>query len=174
MKEYKKRGEDPYDMKNVFRDVGKDLAFTMAMVTKKAKEMGIDLENLPDLPEAPFHESYPIFNTVSKYGDRVEKAINVLQVLPIDTNLELVAKAVDIFSHSRHYIIAKIGRALHSRWEEERDPDDDLDDSKTSAFLAYIAIERNVRALLALSQHKPLRELKRQHLKLAKLIRALA
>lgn len=169
LQKYKKRREDPYDMKNVFRDVGKDLAFAMAMVTKKAQEMGIDLENLPDEPEPPPHDSYPIFGIVQKYGNRVEKTIHALQVLPIDANLELVASAVDVFSHSRHYIVAKIGRALHSRWEEDQDPEDDLYDSKTSAFLAYIAVERNSRAFLELSSHKPLREMRKNHLHLAKL-----
>lgn len=169
LQEYKRRGEDPYDMKNVFRDVGKDLAFAMAMVTKKAQEMGIDLENLPDEPEPPPHDSYPIFNIAQKYGNRVEKATHALQILPTDTNLELITRANDVFSHSRHYIIAKIGRALNSRWEEEQDPEDDLFDSKTSAFLAYIAVERNSRAFLTLAQHKPLKQMRKKHLQLAKL-----
>lgn len=76
--------------------------------------------------------------------------------------------AVDVFSHSRYYIVVKTGRALSSRWEEKRDPEDDTFDAKTSAFLAYVAIERNSRAALALARHKPLTELKQQHLKFAK------
>ncbi|GEM_PF-3208308 len=167
---YKKEGKDPYDMKNVLEDVGKDLALAMAMVTKKAKEMGIDLDNLPDEEDdEPSHESYPIFNTIKKYGDKIEKEIKELEIIPVDADIQLVMKAVDAFSHSRHYIIAKIGRALSSRWDEAKDPDDDLNDSKTSAFLAYIAIERNSKAFLALAQHKPLKSIRIKHLKLAKL-----
>ncbi|MBI2420932.1 MAG: hypothetical protein HYV38_02505 [Candidatus Levybacteria bacterium] len=170
LERYKKEGKDPYDMKNVFEDLGKDLALAMAMVTKKAKEMGIDLDNLPDEEdEAPPHESYPIFNTVGKYGNKIEGASKELKIIPIDTDTKLVLKAVDAFSHSRHYVVAKIGRVLSSRWEEAKDPDDDLDDSKTSAFLAYIAIDRNSRAFLALAEHKPLNSMKVKHLKLAKL-----
>lgn len=169
LKEYRKRGEDPYDMKNVFSDVGKDLAKAMAMVAKKAQEMGIDLDNLPDEPEPPPHESYPIFNTVNKYANRVERTIRALQVISLNTNLELAAKTINVLSHSRYYIIAKIGRALSSRWEEAKDPAEDLDDSKTSAFFAYIAIERNARAFISLSSHKQLKEMKKQHLKLTKL-----
>lgn len=167
---YKKEGKDPYDMKNVFEDIGKDLALSLAMVAKKAKEMGIDLDSLPDEEnDEPSHESYPIFNTVRKYGSKIENTIKELEIIPVDTDIQMVMKTADAFSHSRHYIIAKIGRALSSRWEEARDPDDDLDDSKTSAFLAYIAIERNSKAFLALAQHKPLKSMKIKHLKLAKL-----
>lgn len=168
IEKYKKQGKDPQDLKNVFIDIGKNLANTMAMVTKHAKEMGIDLDNLPELPEEPPHESYPIFNTVSSYGKRVERTINELQEIPMDADMELVIKSASALSHSRHYMVAKIGRAVGSRFEEEQDPDDDLDDSKTSAFLAYIAIERNSRALISLAKHKPLTYLKEKHLKLAK------
>ena len=156
-------------MENVLDDVGKDLAKALAMVTKKAQEMGIDLDNLPDEPEPPPHESYPIFNVISKYGEKIEKMIKELGVVPIDTDKELIIKAVDVLSHSRHYIIAKVGRALSSKWEELRDPLDDIDDSKTSALFVYTAIERNSRALLALSRHKPLKYLKAKLLKYARL-----
>lgn len=167
---YRKEGKDPYDMKNVFEDIGKDLALSLAMVAKKAEEMGIDLDNLPDEEDdGPPHESCPIFNTVGKYGEKIEKTIKELEIVPIDVDMELIMKLVDILSHSRHYIVAKIGRSLSSRWEEIKDPDDDLDDSKTSAFLAYIAIERNSKAFLVLAQHKPLKSMKIKHLKLAKL-----
>lgn len=167
---YRKEGKDPYAWENVFEDVGKDLAEAMTMVAKKAKEMGIDIDNLPDEEDdEPPHESYPIFNTVGRYGDKIEKAIKELEIIPIDANTQLLMKAVDAFSHSRHYVVAKIGRALSSRWREAKDPDDDLDDSKTSAFLAYIAIERNSKAFLALAQHKPLKSMKIKYLKLAKL-----
>lgn len=167
IEKYKLEGKDPHDLKNVFKDVGENLANALIMVAKQAKEMGIDLDNLPDPPEPPPYESYPIFNTVSNYGKKVEKTITALQEVPVDADMDLVMKTVDALSHSRHYIIAKIGRATHSRWDEEQDPDDELDDSKTSAFLAYIAIERNSRALIALSRHKSLAYLKQKHLKLA-------
>lgn len=166
---YKKDGKDPYDMKNVLEDVRQDLAKAMIMVSKKAEEMGIDLSNLPDEEDEPPKESYPIFNAVKKYADKIEKTIKQLEIIPVDTDKEIVMKAVDVFSHSRHYIIAKVGRALSSKWEEAKDPKDDLDDSKTSAFLAYIAIDRNSRAFLALARHKPLMNMEIKYLKLAEL-----
>ncbi|MBI2613995.1 MAG: hypothetical protein HYW62_04465 [Candidatus Levybacteria bacterium] len=169
LKLYKRAGKDPYDMKNVFSDIGKDLAKALAMVTKKAQEMGIDIDNLPDEPEPPPHESYPIFIAIEKYAKRVEKSIRELQAVSLGTNFESLIKAINVFSHSRYYIVAKIGRALSSRWEEAKDPQDDLDDSKTSAFLAYIAIDRNSKAFLSLAQQKPLMSMRIKYLKLAEL-----
>lgn len=166
---YKKSGKDPYDWKNVFEDLADSLAQVHKMIEKDAKRLGIDLNNLPDEEdEAPPHESYPIFNLVGKYGDQVERIINGFKEVPTDTDIQLTMKAVDALSHSRHYILAKVGRALSSRWEEQKDPSDDLDDSKTSAFLAYIAIERNSRALITLSRHKSLRLSKEKFLRFAK------
>lgn len=159
-------GKNPHDMQDAFKDLGKNLAKTMAMVKKQAEEMGIDLNNLPDPPEPP-HESYPVFSTVSKYAKTIDKTINSLQEIPIDTNMELVIKAINALSHSRHYILVKIGRALHSKWDEQQNPNDEIDDSKTSAFLAYVSIERNSRALASLAEHQPLAYLKEKHLKLA-------
>lgn len=166
---YKKAGKDPHDLKYVFQDVADSLAQTMKMIQEKAKEMGVDLDNRDDVEEPPPPEKDPIFNLIKKYGDKIDRAIKELYFLPVDTDKYLIEKALDVLSHSRHYIIAKTARALSSRWEEQRDSEDDLFDSKTSAFLAYIAMERNSRAFLTLSKHRPLLELKQEHLKLASL-----
>lgn len=167
---YKKAGKDPYDWKYVFQDVAEDLAQTMRMVQEDAKRLGINLDNLPDQEEEepPSNESFPIFNLIRKYGDQVEKVIKNLQEVPVDADMTLIEKAVDVLSHSRHYIIAKTSRALHSRFEEQDDSImEELADSKTSAFFAYMAIDRNSKALAALTRHKPLHYLKEKHLKLA-------
>lgn len=164
---YKKAGKDPNDWKYVFKDLTDDLVKVHKMLDKEAKRLGIDLNNLDDIEEAPEPETYTIFNLVKRYGNQVEKIIKHLQTVPIDADLSLIIKVVYALSHSRHYIIAKTGRALSSRWEEEKDPEDDLNDSKTSALFVYVAIERNSRALLALSKHKSLRYLKEKLIKFA-------
>lgn len=164
---YEKAGKDPYDWKYVFKDLAEDLVKVHKLIEKEAKRLGIDLNNLENVKESPKPETYSIFNLIRKYGNQVEKMIKNLQIIPVDADLNLVEKAVCVLVHSRYYIIAKIGRALSSRWEETRDPLDDLDDSKTSALFAYIAIERNSRALIALSRHKPLKDLEGRFLKLA-------
>lgn len=165
---YKKAGKDPYDWNYIFQDLADNLDKVRKMIEKDAR-LGIDLNNLPDEEDpAPEPETYPIFNIVRDYGDQVEKIIKNLSAVPIEADMELITKAVDALSHSRNYIIAKTARALDSKYEESGDPImEDLADSKTSALFAYIAIERNSRALLALAKHKPLSNLKAKHLKFA-------
>lgn len=159
-------GKDPYE--NALEDVGKDLKKTLSLICKDAKKYGIDLENLPDVEEnQPDFTSLKVYKVVKKYADQVERLIHALNIIPGEIDGILFDKAVDALVHSRHFICAKIYRALSSRWEELKDPEDDLLDSKTSAFFAYVAIERNSRALLALAKHRPLLQLKRLNLEFA-------
>lgn len=171
IEEYRKKGEDPYDWNNVFKDVFEDLAITMQMISKQAAEMGIDLNNIDeseDYPEVD-RKNNLTYKIVTHYGDEVSNILKILEIVPSDVDKTLIFKAADVLAHSRSYVGAKIYRALSSKLREDREPFDDLFDSKTSAFFAYIAVERNSRALLALSKHKPLREYKRKFLSLAKL-----
>lgn len=167
----RKMGKDPYDWGVVFERVGASLGKTMALVQQEAERLGIDLDNLPEEDEDPYNpETEPIYKLVVKYGDAVEKIIRDLEVVPIDTDLVLLEKGVNALSHSRTYVIAKIGRALQSKQEERFDTImQDLADSKTAALFAYVAIQRNCRVLLALVKHKPLADLREKHLKFAKL-----
>lgn len=89
-------------MKNVLDDVAENFAKIMLSVQTQAKEMRIDLNNLPE-----------------------------------EERLDFMMQ--------------------------------DLADSKTSAPFAYVAVQRNCRALLALVKRKPLIEWRDEHLKLAKL-----
>lgn len=171
IEKYKREGKDPYDWNNVFAEVGKNFAMARAILEQDAKRLGIDLDNLLDEPreKPPPPGRYKIYRLVKKYGDRVEKIINHLQVVPIETNKNLVMKAMNALSHSRYYAGVKIARAIDSRWEERRNSDDDLQDSKTSAFLAYVAIERNSRVFFRLAKHKPLIASKKNYLRLSKI-----
>lgn len=167
---YKKEGKDPYDIKNVLDDVAEGFAKTMALVKTQAEEIVIDFNNLPEEEDLYDSHQEPIFKLIVKYGMKVQQAMKDLEVVPIDADVRLLEKIVDVLSHSRHYMIAKIGRALHSREEERIDLFmQDLAGSKTSALFAYVAIQRNCQALLALVKHRPLIEWRENHLKLAKL-----
>lgn len=170
LERYKKEGKDPYAWENVFKDMAKDMALAMAMLEKQAKEMGIDLESLPDEPEPekPRFERSKIYKIVWKYGEKVEKILKDLEYIPTNSNIQLLRKAVDALSHSRSYVVVKTWRALSSCWEEKHDRFDlELADSKTSAMFAYMAVERNAKALKRLAKHKPLLLLRPRFLKLA-------
>lgn len=163
-------GRDPYDWGEVFKEIGEKFRKTMQMIQEEADRMGIDLNNIDDdYEKPPPANKYPIYKLLCKYGHTVERMINNLTLVPKDSDIELLSKAMEVFSHSRTFAIVKIARALSSKWEEEKDPNDDLDDSKTSALFAYLAIERNSSAALALAHHKPLAGIKVKHLKFAKL-----
>lgn len=166
-----KEGKDPNDLGVVFEKVGNSLAETLLLVRQDAERMGIDLDNLPEEEEDPYDSrEEPIYKLIVKYGDAVEKSIRDLEMVPIDADEQLVGKALDALAHSRSYVISKIGRALSSRHEEQFDlPELNANDGKTSAFLAYIAVQRNCRAMLALVKHRPLIDLREKYLKFAKL-----
>jgi len=173
---YRREGKDPHDMKIVFEEISENLGKAMQMIAEDAKRMGLDLNDIPDdYEELPKSETYPLYKLMRKYGDQVGKVIKQLSVIPIDADVRLVEKAVDALAHSQFYIGAKIARAFASRWEERKDPiREEAMDAKTSAFLAYVALERNSRALLALSKHKSLYDLREKNLKFAHLTLELA
>lgn len=168
---YKREGKNPYSWDNVFEDVAKNLALTMAMIKKDADRLGIDLDKpIEDYKESPEPKKYKIYRIVEKYGLRIEKTIKELECVPVDTDISLLEQAINALSHSRFYILAKTARALISHFEERQDKRDmELRDSKTSAFLAYIAIERNSRAFAALADYKLLLYLRSKHIRLGKL-----
>lgn len=170
IEKYEKEGKDPYDMKNVLNDVSENLATSMALIQTQAEEMGIDLDNIPEEKDSYNPDNEPIFKLMVKYSKKIDVTIKNLEIVPIETDVKLLENVLDVLSHSRTCVIAKIGRALRSREEELLDPMmRDLADSKTSALFAYVAIQRNCNALLALVKHKPLKDLREEHLKLAKL-----
>lgn len=166
----REEGRDPNSWDEVFKEVGKNLALAMAMIRRDAKRLGIDLNNIEDEsnPREIQPRRYSIYRVIEKYGYKVEKAIKDLEFVPKEANIFLLKKAMDVFSHSRFYAQVKIHRALASRKEETDDEImRELADSKTSALLAYIAIERNSRVFFRLSNHKPLVYLKSKLLKLS-------
>lgn len=170
LEEYEREDKDPYDVKNVLADVAESFAETIYLLRKSVEKMGIDLDNMEyEEKEKIDPRTFPIYKLAEKYGDRVEKEMKNLGVVPIDVDVSLVANTIDVLAHSRSYVCAKIYRAISSSEVELRDSMGDLHDSKTSAFFAYIAILRNCNAMLALATHKPLRDLREKHLKFAQL-----
>lgn len=165
LKEENAAGEMPYRYKNSSRD----LKQILNIVEKQVKKMGLDMKIIQanDFQEAP-KDVLPIIHAVHSYGKRIEKAINEIDFFPEDADGELIMNAIDIFSHSRHYIIVKTSRAIDSRFDMYG-IEDELQDSKTAAFFAYVAVERNSHAFLVLAQHQPLHDMKIKHLQLARL-----
>src|SRR3989344_4735036 len=93
IEKYRREGKDPYAWENVFKEVTNDLAESMILLYQGAKKWGIDLDSLPDVeePEPPKSDTYPIYRLITKYSDKVKETIKNLEVVPIETDLELVA-----------------------------------------------------------------------------------
>lgn len=167
-----REGKDPNDIGEALKEVGKKFALVKEMVQRDAKKRGIDLDASLDEPtkKPPSAKRYKIYKLICKYGDKIHSVLKDLEEVPSHANIKVILKAIDVLAHSRTYMIVKIARALNSRWEEQRDSDFAVvNDSKTSALLAYMAIERNSRALYWLANQKPLSVTRRKYLKLAKI-----
>lgn len=139
--------------------------------------MGIDLADVEDEPDPREIQPkrYSIYRVVEKYGNNIEKIFKDLEYVPKDANLHLLKKAMEVFSHSRYYVQVKVHRALSSRKQENNDEiSQELADSKTSALLAYLAIERNSRTFFRLANHRPLIYIRKKLLRLAKISLELA
>lgn len=107
---------------------------------------------------------------LQKYGNAVQKIINVFWYLPESQKTELIKKAQAVLSHSRHYAYIKIRRAYSSYLEEQVEKEGDgLKDSKTSALFAYVALERNSRAFFALAREEVISPLNETHLEMAEI-----
>lgn len=167
----RREGKDPNSWDEVFKEVGKNLALTMTMIQRDAKRLGVDLSKVEDEPDSREIQPrrYRIYRIIEKYGSWVEKAIKDLEFVSRDTNINLLKRAIDVFSHSRFYAQVKIHRALASCKEEKDDEiSQELADSKTSALLAYLAVDRNSRTFFRLANHKPLAHLRKKFLRLTK------
>lgn len=132
---------------------------------------GVLPENESDVPEDddPFTSAVSrLLRLLRRYGNTVQKILNVFWYLPDSEKTELIKKSQDVLSHSRHYTYVKMRRAYSSFLEEQlSEISNELKDSKTSALFAYVAIERNSRAFLALSREGVISPLNETYLDLA-------
>lgn len=135
---YPKEGLNPYAFDFIIKDAAKQLAEIVINVGDYSKKTGID----PSYQKRTSKTSYQL---AKEYGDNVEKIIKS----PPDLPEELLMELTDSLSHSRHYTQAKIYRAISSKVEEAKSfISRDLQDSKTSAFLAFIAVLRNLQVMM--------------------------
>lgn len=153
---YLRMGQDPYDLKNVFKDMAEDLANVMVMFRRDCERFGIDMDNLPDTKDDDFDpHGDPLLRLTQVYGDQVRKILQKLFRFNEKHPTKIISMITDVLAHSQVYVQAKTYRALCSRNDEERSGNTwelELADSKTSAFLAYLAVRRNSQALVALSR----------------------
>src|SRR3989344_4600432 len=153
------KGGKPFTFEHAFKSVEESLG----------KELGINPDELEEIDESsvPETENFALYRLAFDYSNRVSSLLEQLEVLPLEADTKLASLTVESLAHSRHYILAKLNRALRGKWETENDDDEfSKEDSKTSALLAFLAIRRNETTLKALSLHKPLLHLQQEAMEL--------
>lgn len=96
-----------------------------------------------------------LFEITLKYGAQARVMAEKLKVVPATVDDDLVRKAVDSFLHSESYVSAKTRRAITSLQREMADQLGPYD-SKISALLACVALERNAKAAVKLDKQPQL------------------
>ena len=110
---HKLKGEDPYDLENIFEDMEKDFKESINLLDKNAKKQGIDLNKQDTVKQIPktdpsnlslYYKAKKYFNLVHNYFEEWEKDINKPEL------------AKEIKNISRYYslITVKLHRALNS------------------------------------------------------------
>ena len=128
------------------------------LLEKDALRLGIDLSkiknsNCQSLPEP---QRLPLYKLVNRFSGKLKGLLQKLEVVPIEANEKLILENIEIISYYRLLIPAKIYRAFASKLEEEKDEDNQVFDSKTSAFISLNGLVSISSSLLALASHQPL------------------
>ena len=167
-----KEGKDPDSMESVFEIVATNLQETIEMVKKDAKERGIDLENIDDSDheEAPPPETFPLYRLAKRFSVKTQKVCEDLILVPIEADEKLIIENAEVIAFYLHLIPVKVYRALSSSWEDKReDLGLEINDDKTSAFIAVNGLLSTAEALGKLARHKPLRAMGVKLIQLSKI-----
>ncbi len=97
-----------------------------------------------------------LYTVALNYGDQAKVIAEKLKVVPSSANKELVDMSIDALLHSENFVSSKVRRAITSFIRETDSPSSTAYDSKVSALLACVALERNAKALFKLYEHPPL------------------
>ncbi|MBN2542807.1 hypothetical protein JXI42_08045 [bacterium] len=167
-----KKGEDPYDMDIVIKDIEENFKNTFKMIRDFAEEEGIDLDDLSDVEyKEPVPEKHPVFQLAHRYfmmaNKYLKKIRDTIQEFGIDLSkkiqifpstiehvdrLKEVGNCYEVILWYHTLISAKVYRALCSTRfgdDENKDELDEVDiyDSDGSAKVAYISIIKSLAAL---------------------------
>lgn len=169
-------GKDPNSWEYVFETVSKSLTETFALLAKEAEKMGIDLNKIEDVPEEePKPKAFRVYRLAQKLCQALKRVISDLEVVPIDANVDLVLKNVEIISFYSTLICPKIYRATKSKFGEDKDPllKEYCGDSRISAFIAVNSLEELIGALSELESHSPLRPMREKFIRLKNVVTGL-
>lgn len=154
-------GNSDEDNENFWEQIKLSWEVTMDMISEHAEEMGIDLDDLPDV-ERTEHVERPVEKQAKKYSTDMLKWLgaNELllrnmaeQIITVRKDEEATIRFKDAWEVVQWYsvfISAKVHRAHFEIDERENDPEDEYNefsDNLGSAKIALIAIDRSINAL---------------------------
>ncbi len=154
-------GNSDEENENFWEQIKLSWEVTMDMISEHAEEMGIDLNNLPDVKRSK-HVERPVEKLAKKYSTDILKWLGAQDKLlkekaaqslvtgkEADTKIRMM-DAWEVVQWYSVFISAKVHRAHFEIDERVNDPEDEYNefsDNLGSAKIAVIAIDRSMNAL---------------------------
>ena len=166
-----KRGKDPDSMECVLERIKETFEKIDKLLEEDMKRLGIRPEDIDEGENSSFPnaEQSPLCRLTDKFSQKLEDLTGEAMIFLEETDQKIILDNFEIISHQRLLLPPKIYRATLSKWEEEKDKEDTVFDSKTSAFIAINVLAEITEALLNLKEYKVLKPSWNKFLRLAKL-----
>jgi hypothetical protein len=131
-----KEGIDPDSIEGAFESVGANFAEVLTMLKKDAEEMGIEIENLDDIEEAPGFEEFPLVVSAQEFCKEV---LHLYQSEDEQSAPWLMTEAAADLVWYTGIFHAKLYRQYCNRWHKERgDGYGDFDHTYTAGVLRQV------------------------------------
>lgn len=172
-KKFIKQGINPKSWKATFTAITKNLQETLISLEKEMKRLKIKITEKDvkkcekeDKRKEKLVEQDKLYHITLKLTYSLIKLIEDLNYYFLEEKPKNIDEVLEILSYYAHFISTKIYRAILSEIEEkEMEYESTTFDSKTSAFLAYVAFIKIIYALKYLFQSKNLNKKLRQKIK---------
>jgi hypothetical protein len=163
-KRFIKQGIDPKSWEATFITVKESFQETLILLEKEMKRLKIKITEedskryeKEDKRKEKSAKNDRLYNVSLKLNYSLVKLVEDLNFYFLEEKPKNIEEPLEILSYYMHFISAKIHRAVLSEIEEkEMKYEDTTYDSKTSAFLSYVAIVKIINALKFISHLKNL------------------
>ncbi|MDD3739791.1 MAG: hypothetical protein PHH30_00995 [Bacteroidales bacterium] len=162
--ELERLDDDDEDGSAIWEELSAVFEATIEMITEKAKEMGIDLNNIPEL-EKKKRKFSEIEKESEKYSTEVHNWIKnnhenfqqqTLEIVKKELAIPDFKEALEVIQWYEFFIHVKIRRASDGLYDTEEDDNEfRKNDSDGTAKIAIIAINRSIEAFTVLYQRFP-------------------
>lgn len=128
-------GEDPDDIKNVFKDMGENFRQVLEMLKRDMERLNIDISdvNKDDLSEPPEPEKFELHNKVKEWRDSIYKTVNDATE---NGGFWIFTEAGEDLRWYANTLVVKIYRQLCNRWYMNND--EEVDDGHDYAYTKYV------------------------------------